>query len=98
MYSIHDIAGFCFSCSLVFYVEVVSIVLYADNPVTSSPLQVPFSRLLVFREYSVTTLKSGGVQFVVFCVCLNLFSSKVFLAMASARGVILGLGIQNQCH
>ena len=38
MYNTLHIAGSHFSCILIFYVEVVSVVLYADNPVTSSPL------------------------------------------------------------
>ena len=37
MYNILDIAGSSFSCSLVFYVGVVSVVLYTDNPVTICP-------------------------------------------------------------
>ena len=37
MYNILDIVGSTFSCSLVFYVEVVPFALYMDNPVTSSP-------------------------------------------------------------
>ena len=86
MYNIIDITGSIFSCGLVFYEEMVSVVLYMDNLITSSPFLVPFARLLVFLKNTLSpTLKLGGVQFVVFCVCLNLFSSKVFLAMASAR-------------
>ena len=37
MHNVLDIAGSSFSCSLIFYMEVVSIGLYKDNPVTSSP-------------------------------------------------------------
>ena len=36
------------------------------------------------------------MQFVVFCTCLNLFSSKVFLAMASAKQCDSNLDIQIQ--
>ena len=87
MYNILHIAESSFSISLVFYVEVVSIGLYVDSPETSSPLQVPFARLFVFKEYSVIKFKIRWGA-VVFCACLNLFSSKVFLAMVSARDII----------
>ena len=48
---IFGITGSSFSCSLVFYLEVVSIALYTDDPVTSSPLQITFAGLPVFKEY-----------------------------------------------
>ena len=79
------IAGSCFSCSLVLYVKVVSVMLYADNPVPSSPLQVPFARLLFLKNTLLPILKLVGVWFVIFWACLNWFSSKVFLAMARTR-------------
>ena len=53
----HDIAESSFFCSLVFYMEVVPIVLYTGNPVTSPPLQIPFYRLLASEVYSVTDFK-----------------------------------------
>ena len=81
MHNVLDITGSSFSCSLVFYMKVVPIVLYTDNPVTSSP----FSSCLFLMLTLSPTLKLGGVWSVFFCACLNLFSSKVFLAMASAR-------------
>ena len=59
VYNILYTAGSSFSCSLGFYMEVVSVACYTDDPVTSSPLQVPFVRLLVFKEYSVTSFKIG---------------------------------------
>ena len=37
VYNILHIAGAVFSCSLAFYVDIVSVVFYADNQVTSSP-------------------------------------------------------------
>ena len=85
MHNIFDVAGSSFSCSLVLYMEVVSIVLCTDNPVTSSPFKVPFARLLVFKACSVTNFKIRWAVVCCLCVCLNLFSSKVFLAMASVR-------------
>ena len=86
MYNVLDIAGSSFSCNLVFYMEVVFVVLYTDNPVTNSPFLIPFSWLLgFFLTYTLSPiLKLGGVHFVVFCACLYLFSSKVSLAMESA--------------
>ena len=57
MYNILDTAGSSFSSCMVFYVEEVSVVLYMDNPVTSSQLYVTFARLFVFKEYSVTNFK-----------------------------------------
>ena len=36
MHNVLDILGSTFSYSVVFYIEVVSIALYTDNPVTSS--------------------------------------------------------------
>ena len=46
MHHILDIARSSFFCSLVFYMDVVSVVLYMDNPVTSCPLEIPFSGCL----------------------------------------------------
>ena len=85
VYNILHIAGSRFSCSLVFYVVVVSIALYAENSITSFPLYVQITGCLFLDNTLLPTLKLGGVQFVVFSACLNLFSSKVFLAMSSAR-------------
>ena len=70
---------------VVFYMEVVSFVLYADKPVTSSPFHVPLHSCLFLKYTLSPIMKLDGVQFVVFCACLNLFSSKVFLVMASNR-------------
>ena len=77
---IFDIAGLCFSCSLVFDVDVMSVVLNTDNPVSRSPLQVPFAWLFVFEVYMISHLKGG----VVFSVAVNLFSSSVFFTIANA--------------
>ena len=57
MHNIPDNAGSSFSCSLVFYMAVVSLVLYTDNPVTISPFEIPSSRLLVFEVYSFANFK-----------------------------------------
>ena len=70
MYNTIHIIGSHFSCSIIFFVYVVSIVLYADNPVTSSPLKVPFARLLVFKEYSVANFEIGWG---VLCHLLGMF-------------------------
>ena len=79
VYNILHIAGSGFSCRLVFYVEVVSIVLYADDPVTSSPLQVPFARLLVFKEYSVTNFKiRWGALCCFLCMHTSVFIQSLF--------------------
>ena len=56
MHNFLQTAGSSFSCSLVFYVEVVSIAPYVGNPVTNFPLKVSFARLLVFKVYSVTNI------------------------------------------
>ena len=54
---IFDIAGPCLSCSLVFNVDVMSVALNTDNPVSGSPLQVPFAWLVVFEVYMISNLK-----------------------------------------
>ena len=46
---IFDVAGSCFSCSLVFDVDVMSVALNTDNPVSRSPLQIPFAWLFVLK-------------------------------------------------
>ena len=73
-----DITGLCFSCGLVFDVDVMSVELYTNNLISGSPLQIPFAWLFVFEVYTVSNLKgwvgSGS----------SLFSSSVFLAIASA--------------
>ena len=56
-----DIAGPCFSCGLVFDVDVVSIVLNTNNLVTRSPLQIPFAWLFIFKIYTVSNLKDWVV-------------------------------------
>ena len=85
MHNVLHIAGSSFSCSLVFYMEVVSVALYMDNPATSSPFSVPFPGYLFLKYTQSPTLKLGGLQFIVFCACLSLFSSRVLLAMVGAR-------------
>ena len=57
-----DIAGPCFSCGLVFDVDVVSIMLNMNNPVTWSPLQIPFAWFFVFEIYTVSNLKGWVVS------------------------------------
>ena len=59
---IFDVAGSGFSCSLVFNVNVMSIVLNMDNPVSGSPLQIPFAGLFVFEVYMISNLKGGVVS------------------------------------
>ena len=54
---IFDVAGLCFSCGLVFDVDVMSIALNMDNPVSRSPLQIPFAWLFVFEVYTISNLK-----------------------------------------
>ena len=86
-YNILHIAELIFSCSLVFSMEEVSVGLCADNPVTSSPLLVPFARLLVFKEYSVTNFKiRWGAVFCVLCVLEPIFI-QTFLIYGKCRVV-----------
>ena len=59
---IFDVAGLCLSCSLVFDVDVMSVVPNTDNPVSGSPLQVPFAWLFVFEVYMISNLKGGVVS------------------------------------
>ena len=73
MHTILDTAGSSFSCSLVFYMEVVSLVLNTDNPVTGSPFKSHFPCCMILNYTLSPILKLGGLQFVVFCECLNLF-------------------------
>ena len=81
---IFDVAGPCFSCSLVFNVNVMSIALNMDNLVSGSPLQIPFARLFVFEVYMISNLKGGLFLETVFWVAVNLFLSSVFFAIANA--------------
>ena len=59
---ISDIAGLCLSCGLVFDVDVMSIVLNMNNPVSRSPLQIPFAWLFVFEVYTVSNLEGWVVS------------------------------------
>ena len=59
---IFDVAGSCFSCSLVFDVDVMSIALNTDNLVSGSPLQIPFAWLFVFEVYTISNLKGWVVS------------------------------------
>ena len=59
---IFDIAGSCFSCSLVFNVDVMSVVLNMDNPVSGSPLQIPFALLFIFEIYMISHLKGWVIS------------------------------------
>ena len=57
-----DVAGSCLSCSLVFNMDVMSIALNMDNPVSGSPLQIPFAWLFVFEVYMISDLKGWVVS------------------------------------
>ena len=59
---IFDVAGPCFSCSLGFDADVMSVALNTDNPVSGSPLQVPFAYLFVFEVYTISNLKGSVVS------------------------------------
>ena len=52
-YYILHITGSYFSSSLVFNVKEVFVTLNLDNPISRSPFEVPFARLLFFEIYSV---------------------------------------------
>ena len=81
---IFDIAGSCFSCSLVFNVNVMSVALNMDNPVSRSPLQIPFARLFVFKVYMISNLKGEVVsENSLLGGCKSILSS-VFFAIANA--------------
>ena len=58
-YYILHIARSYFSCGLVFNMQKMSVVLNLDNSVSGSPLEIPFSGLLLLEIYSVTYLKRG---------------------------------------
>ena len=75
------------SCGLVFNVKVVSTALCMDNPVSSSPFQIPFSRLLVLKYTLSLIRKLGTCQSAVFCAFLNLFSIECLLAMAKGQAM-----------
>ena len=51
------VARLNFPSGLIFYVDEMSIMLYADNSVSRSPLEVPFARLLIFEVDTVSYLK-----------------------------------------
>ena len=68
----------------VFNMEVMSIALYMENPISGSPLQIQFTRSFIFKVNSVSDLK---VRWSVICCLLcifNLFLFNDFLAIASA--------------
>ena len=71
MYNILPITRSCLSCGLIFNMNIMSIMLYMDNPISSSPFQISFSRWLVFEMYSVS-------NFEVWCrlVCNLLWNSE----------------------
>ena len=55
MCDIFYITGSGLSCGLVFFnMTTVSVMLYMNNPVSSSLLQIPFSMSLVLKIYSVS--------------------------------------------
>ena len=51
-----------FPVALVFNVDEVSISLNTDNPVSGSPLLIPFSRLFILEVHTITILKSWLVS------------------------------------
>ena len=51
------IAGSDFPSGLIFDVDEMSIMLNVDNLISGSPLEVPFSWLLILEVYSVSYLK-----------------------------------------
>ena len=57
-----DVVGLCSSCSLIFNVDVMSVALNTDNPVSGSPLQIPFSWLFVFEVYMISDLKGWVIS------------------------------------
>ena len=57
-----DIAGSCSACGLVFYVDVMSVVLNMNNPVTGSPLQIPLAWLFIFEIYMISDVEGWVVS------------------------------------
>ena len=78
MYDAFYIMGACLYCGLIFNVKVMSVTLYTDNSVYSSPLQIPFPGCL-FLKYTLSPIwKLAAGWSAVFCDFLNLFSLSVF--------------------
>ena len=57
-----DIAGLCSACGLVFYVDVMSVALNTNNPVSGSPLQIPFAWLFIFEVYMISNVEGWVVS------------------------------------
>ena len=49
MYNILDITRLGLSCGLIFNMKVVSVMLYMDNLISTSPFQIPFAWLFIFK-------------------------------------------------
>ena len=52
-----DIAGSHFARGLVFYVDVMSIALNTNYPVSGSPLQIPLAWLFIFKVYTISNVE-----------------------------------------
>ena len=57
MHSILYITRMGLSCGLIFNMQVVSIMLYADNAISCSQFQIPLVRLFISKINSVSHLK-----------------------------------------
>ena len=69
-----DIAGSCSACGLVFYVDVMSVALNMNNPVSGSPLQIPLAWLFIFEVYRISNIEGWVVSgYTVLRGCLSVF-------------------------
>ena len=57
-----DIAGSSSARGLVLYVDVMSIVLNTNNPVSGSPLQIPLAWLFIFEVYMISNVEGWVVS------------------------------------
>ena len=57
-----DIAGSCSAGGLVFYVDVMSIVLNTNNLVSRSPLQIPLAWLFIFEVHMISNVEGWVVS------------------------------------
>ena len=57
-----DIAGSCSACGLVFYVDVMSVVLNTNNLISGSPLQIPLAWLFIFEVHMISNVEGWVVS------------------------------------
>ena len=57
-----DVAGSGPASGLVLYVEVTSVALNTNNPVSGSPLQIPLAWLFIFEVYTISNVEGWIVS------------------------------------